>query len=805
MLKRIISAVLVASLFAVIASGCKPDATEKPGNDPVAKDDLTAKDEYMMMKYQPADRNAPDFTQKGTGISVAGLSNTQVGEKLEFTATDTQLTAQFIYYLFDFGDGTQSIAGPYESKVTGKITHTYHVPGEYKVHVKAFAILGKGETGWSEPHELHVTGETATCGYIKPKEAFASSGDATALIDEKIDRVLTTSEDDTVAYAGLKFDKNYRMDTLEIDTVKNEQFPDNFVIQYSTDGGEVWYPLPTHNFTASGMKMNFPVPNGTRLVVNLNGLAANAVRIQAETFPKDKRKIMSLQGMRVTGDTEFLFETSKDDTYNADLNNMWCIFGSAESEPHTAGNNWLSSNDQYFGGGVTGYGVTEWQEWTGLKLNWYSDLFERDVHRSALVETRVDVDSRGNMGYVWPSAASPKHLEFHYKYSTNPTFIIAVRDYLVSKNDMLGDFLSAIDPRGKSILEKVEMAMEYMLTVEKGREEGLLVITDPEHNGTATGGPSNYWDNITSFGYKSAYENALFYRSLLSMADIYRMIDKKDKATEMESIAAKVKENYNKLFWDKNKGRYIASIDINGHRNDYGFTFVNFMAISYGLADKTKAETVYEWLDGKRIVKGDTSTGADIYKFGYAARSNTIAIESIEPYAWYSVNGAITVFPGGSATYGEHLENGGTIFYTSYFDLMSRVKMLGADNALVRFNGIMAEFHKDTLRRKPLNNVGANWKEGIIGPFPESGLVPTFFVRGFMGVNAQVDGLHIEPQLPADWTSAAVNEVAFNKQIYRIEANKDIKKAEILTEGEKTIIRVPNGEKVILKTDGTLA
>lgn len=289
------------------------------------------------------------------------------------------------------------------------------------------------------------------------------------------------------------------------------------------------------------------------------------------------------------------------------------------------------------------------------------------------------------------------------------------------------------------------------------------------------------------------------------MADIYRMIDKKDKATEMESIAAKVKENYNKLFWDKNKGRYIASIDINGHRNDYGFTFVNFMAISYGLADKTKAETVYEWLDGKRIVKGDTSTGADIYKFGYAARSNTIAIESIEPYAWYSANGAITVFPGGSATYGEHLENGGTIFYTSYFDLMSRVKMLGADNALVRFNGIMAEFHKDTLRRKPLNNVGANWKEGIIGPFPESGLVPTFFVRGFMGVNAQVDGLHIEPQLPADWTSAAVNEVAFNKQIYRIEANKDIKKAEILTEGEKTIIRVPNGEKVILKTDGTLA
>lgn len=800
MFKKIVSVLLAATLMASIAVGCK-DKPDNP-NDPT----LTEKDGYMTMSYQKPDRVAPDFSQTETGISVMGTGNGEVGAEMTFSASETIMTsASFIYYLFDFGDGTQSIAGPYEQKVTGTTKHIYRQPGMYEVRVKALAVMGTGATGWSQAFNVSISGDEQKISYIKPKEAIASSGDANTLIDNDAATALVTSEEDMTTYAGLKFDKNYRMTTLEIDTTKTDQFPINFTIQYSTDGGEVWYPLPTHDFSKPDMKMDLPTPNGTRLIINLNGLAANAIKIQAESFAMDKKNILSIAGMRVTGDTEFLFATGMDDTYNADLNNMWNVFGSAVNEPHTAGSNWLPSNEQYFSGGVTGYSVTEWQEWTGLKLNWYADGIERDAHRSSLVSTRVDVDGRGNMGYVWPSEASPKHLEFHYKYSTNPTYIIAVRNYLVSENDPMNNFLSALDSRGKTVLEKVEMAMEYMLEVELGRKEGLLVITDPEHDGTASGGPSNYWDNLTVFGYKSAYENALFYRSLYCMADIYRAAGKEDKAKECEQIAVRVKENYNKLFWDEEKGRYIASVDVNGHRNDFGITFVNFMAIEYGLSDKAKAEKIYEWLDGKRIIEGETSTGADIYKFGHSARSNTIAFESEYPYPWFSVNNAISIAPGGSAVYGTHLENGGPIFYTSYFDLMSRLDMLGSENALGRFNGIMTEFHKDTLRRKPVNSVGANWVEGIIGPFPESGLVPTFIVRGFMGINAEADGLHIEPNIPAEWKSASVNEVAYNKQTYRVETGGDIKKAEIVKEGEKTIIRVPNGEKVVLKTDGTLA
>ncbi len=803
--KRWPSLLLATSLMSCFLTSCHGGGEKPVKPTPTPFYGYEVDLSFDTQAYQSVQRTEPNFGEEDKTVSLSCKNSVQSGQGLSFSLSNRGLEGGgYLYYLVDFGDGEQAICGPVADKVSGKVTHIYYVPGEYNVRVKAISLAGSTSTGWSRAKTVTVEGESQSLSYIVPKEAIGSSGNIEALIDGDVSSQWQNDASDETVWAGLKLIKNCRLDTLIIDTAQDSGFPSDFKIEYSTDSGSTWYPVPIYDYNKAALRMKFPHPQGSRLVFNMGGLAANAVRIVANDFSyMDSDHVFAIREMRVLGDDRFLFATSSDDTYNADLNNLWTVFGSAAVEPTTAGSNWLPS-DNPFKGGVTGYGVTEWQEWTGLKLDWYNDEDELKEHRSSLLGTRVDEDGRGNTGYVWPSAGDPKHLGVHRKYSTNPTFILAVRNYLVSTNDN-EEFLNKKDSRGMTMNQKLDLAMEYMLEVEEGKN-GLLVITDPEHDGTASSGPSNYWDNVTCFGYKSAYENALFYGSLLAMADIYTMRGDITNAEYMRTLAATVKENYNELFWDEAKGRYIGSVDINGDRHDYGFTYVNFMAIVYGVADQDRAVKIFEWLDGSRIVEGDTSTGSDIYAFGYAPRSTTIAVESKgEPYCWFDWDKAIWPGPGGAAGFGDHLENGGTIFYVSYFDLMSRLSTLGADSAGQRLDKIMEEFHKDTLRRNTVNEQGADWVEGILGPFPESGLVPSFFVRGMMGINAEVNGLRIAPELPSDWSFAAVNEVLFRGKVYRVETNRDFQQAEVVNEGDQVIVRVPVGQSVLLKADGTLA
>ena len=220
---------------------------------------------------------------------------------------------------------------------------------------------------------------------------------------------------------------------------------------------------------------------------------------------------------------------------------------------------------------------------------------------------------------------------------------------------------------------------------------------------------SNYWDSLNFFGWNSAYENVLFYQSVLAMSDIENYLGNAEDAAYYTDVAARVKKVFNETFWDGTKGRYITSINKKGDVLDFGLTFVNFMAASAGLADERQLEKIYSWVDGERVIDGDTSKGADIYNFKVSARSNTVAVETIEEdglhYWWYNGHSFNDVLPGMWGEYGLQMQNGGTIFYTSYYDISGRTGISG-DNAMKRFNVIMDEFHKDQLRRDPRTSSG---------------------------------------------------------------------------------------------------
>jgi hypothetical protein len=432
-----------------------------------------------------------------------------------------------------------------------------------------------------------------------------------------------------------------------------------------------------------------------------------------------------------------------------------------------------------------------WYEWMALKLMWSDLEQDKQTLRQKVVDWPIN-----RHGYVWTWATEegwPTHHGRHYE--NNGKYIMSVCRQFAWTNDR--SFLAEVDrtttqsqfpdhtdvSQGMTVLEKTRLAMRFQLHHMHGRD-GLLRIDDPQVDGTVDGLPGDYWDNFR-FGYLSAYTNIYFYGSLLLMADLEEALGNARTGERLRAIAAKTRQRFNETFWDDEKGRYIGCIDRTGRVWDFGFTYLNLEAIFYGLVPDDRARQIFAWLDGERIIASDLqevrgrtvgSVGEDIYALRWAPRSITRAVESIQvdgKYWWWDINGAITVGGGRpTAAYGEHLENGGAIFYVSFYDVMARLKVLGPEAAWQRLSAIIDEFGIDELRRDPVNPVGAPWVWGIIGEFPESGLVPTTFVHGLMGVDARHDGLHIRPELPEALEWAEIRTLAYRGNLWRIRAER---------------------------------
>lgn len=481
------------------------------------------------------------------------------------------------------------------------------------------------------------------------------------------------------------------------------------------------------------------------------------------------------------------FYSDRNDSVTYAANAMWDIYGDITVQQGEA---------------VWAFGTEpSWYEWIGRITNWYGNDWRKAQLKGFLLDRPITAD-----GYIWswfdsphwPNFGEAKPLHSGYHFDNNMRYITGVESVVLWENST--DFLFEIDNKrvaiadpeeaihvkddasvGMSVRDKVDAAMQYMLKDLSG-ETGIIVIDDAmdgKNKGRATDHGSNYWDNFP-FGYKSAYETMLFYRSLEAMVNIEKMCGNIDEVEKYESLRAKVKTEFNKTFWSETNKRYIGCIDVDGIEHDYGFTFLNTEAINYGLADEVKVNHIYSWLTGNRMIETDTSTGADIYgKFKIAPRSITRAIEDVftvkpdgkKEYWWFSNGNTIDVTS--NAKFGQHLENGGIIFYTSYYDLMSRIKYISPESGLNRFSVIADEFAKDELRRDPKNTAGADWMIGLLGELPETGLVPTAYMYGFIGIDVSAKGLMIAPSIPADYQYVGVKDVIYGGNTYNIEVNKN--------------------------------
>lgn len=506
------------------------------------------------------------------------------------------------------------------------------------------------------------------------------------------------------------------------------------------------------------------------------------------------------------------FYNDKNDAAAYVCNAMWHMFGAVDD-----GQNLVYR----FGNEPTYYA------WMSEKIMWSGNTgYINDL------KGKLQSFPQTENGYMWSWSSFPYwkvDTTYCIHYDGTFRYIAAVYDVISWENST--DFLQVTDTSraggeyseldasyGRTVLEKVEAAWNYIYYSLKG-EEGLIHLTEESVYLTADGSSrfdyvkatgeycwnntglpksaaSNYWDNLC-FGNLDAYESALFYEAAQAMIGIYGMLGGEylDRIPALTALCETVHEKYDATFWSDTTGRYIACVDTEGNRVDYGLTFLNFEALKYGLGDASRAESVFSWIDGTRIVEGDDRTGADILSYYtilrrteqgrdlkkfdqnavLAAVTNTVAINNKENKVtgkvWWHAPAGIDPF--GSAAYGSHCENGGYIFYPVYYELMARVKYQGAQAVTDRYAQIAHVYEFNRLKSDAAVSGSANWLEGLNGEFPESGLVPTAYFYGLMGITAEADGLHIAPIFNETYETMGVASTTYGGHTYGIEEDRN--------------------------------
>lgn len=345
------------------------------------------------------------------------------------------------------------------------------------------------------------------------------------------------------------------------------------------------------------------------------------------------------------------------------------------------------------------------------------------------------------------------------------------------------------------------MALHYQQTVMGGLQYNHIRNPWPGHDGLPSwhkdknggltfhsghGIGSNYWD-ILPFGGDDAYATNQYYAATLAMAEIEEAIHLNPgwniplgsiqfDPQQLCQHARQIKETANRLFWNKQNGRFIACIDQNGNKHDYGFTFLNLDAIWYDLASQDHAQKIVDWITGKSIVQGDTSTGTDIYRWRFGPRATTR--RNIEWYGqgWWAPE---------SLDWGYQIQDGGAVLGFTFYDLWGRLQILGPDNAWQRLMEILTwekEVHTEGGYRKyyeggkrgtTLQGGGTCGGLGIDYEFFESSLLPSVIPYGFLGMKARTNSLVIHPRLPKACPEMALSDMLYHNVHFNIRASNN--------------------------------
>lgn len=232
--------------------------------------------------------------------------------------------------------------------------------------------------------------------------------------------------------------------------------------------------------------------------------------------------------------------------------------------------------------------------------------------------------------------------------------------------------------------------------------DGLIESRVSGNSGTWDGiqRPSNWWDTI-GFGHKDAYSNALAYMALKMFGEIL----KKTNLPNWEKYlgkAEKLKSVYYSTFYNPETGVLAGWKSKDGELHDYYFTFVNSMAVSYGLLNKEQGNLVMDKLLSQMKSVGFTDFSLGLPGNLIPVRKGDYTVP--DQHRW----GGASLEDGSDAF--QIYENGGATACYAYFTVDALKKLNRNSDADKILHPILKSISEGNFSGKCSNGMSKDWK-----------------------------------------------------------------------------------------------
>ena len=396
----------------------------------------------------------------------------------------------------------------------------------------------------------------------------------------------------------------------------------------------------------------------------------------------------------------------------------------------------------------------------------------------------------------------------------NANFVLAAATYFnwTGDVDFLREFIGTLRRIFRYSMEEFAIREHGVIVTPWSGKDGRPGMTlDAEGNKVirpGQGSGTNYWD-LLPFGGRDSYSTIYQFAAVRAMEQLEAAIaehpewkipapDPDYSAERLAEDLRRMQKAYGENFWNPAKGRFTGSVDADGKAWDYGFTFLNNEAMYYGLSTPEQDRQIVDWISGAREIEGETSTGADIYRWRFGPRSSTVRNIDYYSFVWPEPE---------KIPFGWQVQDGGAVLGFSFHDLMGRLRVNGPDDAWERLQEILSWFGEvqeaggyrkyysadQAGERGTLQGGGPPGGLGIDQEFYETLLVPLILTEGFLGLSVSPERIRFAPQLPKAWPSLEVGGIQYRDWILRAKATADSLELDLQADAQARPIKVELG------------
>jgi hypothetical protein len=189
--------------------------------------------------------------------------------------------------------------------------------------------------------------------------------------------------------------------------------------------------------------------------------------------------------------------------------------------------------------------------------------------------------------------------------STGATLLIAAWDYWVLSRD---------EAWLRRHIDRLHLIADYLLRrdvdgdglVESYGSGNAGSLRDPDR--------ADIWFEMMNFGHKNTWTNCLAYRAFLCLAEMLEAAGNAGGAGHYRDSAQRLRQEYVRRFLSARSGWFVSWISMDGRVHDYCHTFINGMAVAYGMVPPEQGRVILS-----RVAAKSRSIGFERWELGIPA------------------------------------------------------------------------------------------------------------------------------------------------------------------------------------------